>query len=410
MTPREWARLQGFPDTFKLNLADTHLYKQFGNSVSVPVIEEIAKKIKEVIEPMNYVQEQSANRGEWAEIYTMFKLLADGKLYAADKNMKKLPNIFLPILSVIREEIEGSIYDYRIGDKIRIYLNDEFISDVDINVFENQAKYLFNSIKSSAGASFSIPETEKFMTSIYVNKIKQPGTKKADIMLRIQEINSGLILEPGFSIKSNFKAKAHLINASEATNFIYQIKDFDDVKMNTVNGINTNNKIQERMQYIKHNSSSIKFQSTYREITANNLMLIDSQMPEILSYALYYHYFENIKTCYDISEKLVHENPFSFSNGLMYSYKLKKFLCACALGMNLGKKWNGDEEANGGYIIVKDNGDIIAYHIYYRNVFENYLLNDTKFERGSTNKHKFGIVYKDNGNYYLKLNLAVRFI
>lgn len=50
MTPREWARLQGFPDSFKLSLADTHLYKQFGNSVSVPVIEAIAKNIKEVLD------------------------------------------------------------------------------------------------------------------------------------------------------------------------------------------------------------------------------------------------------------------------------------------------------------------------------------------------------------------------
>ena len=45
MTPREWARLQGFPDDYKLVLADTHLYKQFGNSVTVPVIEAIAGKI-----------------------------------------------------------------------------------------------------------------------------------------------------------------------------------------------------------------------------------------------------------------------------------------------------------------------------------------------------------------------------
>ena len=49
MTPREWARLQGFPDTFELPLADTHLYKQFGNSVTVNVIEAIAAKIKEVL-------------------------------------------------------------------------------------------------------------------------------------------------------------------------------------------------------------------------------------------------------------------------------------------------------------------------------------------------------------------------
>lgn len=49
MTPREWARLQGFPDTYKLELSDTHLYKQFGNSVTVPVIEAIARKISKEI-------------------------------------------------------------------------------------------------------------------------------------------------------------------------------------------------------------------------------------------------------------------------------------------------------------------------------------------------------------------------
>ena len=50
MTPREWARLQGFPDSFVLPLADTHLYKQFGNSVTVNVIEAIAVEIKQILE------------------------------------------------------------------------------------------------------------------------------------------------------------------------------------------------------------------------------------------------------------------------------------------------------------------------------------------------------------------------
>lgn len=50
MTPREWARLQGFPDSYKLELSDTHLYKQFGNSVTVNVIQAIAEQIKNVLE------------------------------------------------------------------------------------------------------------------------------------------------------------------------------------------------------------------------------------------------------------------------------------------------------------------------------------------------------------------------
>lgn len=49
MTPREWARLQGFPDEFILPKTDSAAYKQFGNSVAVPAIEATAKKILEKI-------------------------------------------------------------------------------------------------------------------------------------------------------------------------------------------------------------------------------------------------------------------------------------------------------------------------------------------------------------------------
>lgn len=49
LTPRECARLQGFPDSFELANSDAQLYKQFGNSVTVSVIEAIAERIKEVL-------------------------------------------------------------------------------------------------------------------------------------------------------------------------------------------------------------------------------------------------------------------------------------------------------------------------------------------------------------------------
>ncbi len=45
LSPREAGRLQGFPNNFKIVVSDTQAYKQFGNSVAVPVIEELAKSI-----------------------------------------------------------------------------------------------------------------------------------------------------------------------------------------------------------------------------------------------------------------------------------------------------------------------------------------------------------------------------
>lgn len=53
MTPREWARLQGFPDNFKIVVSDTQAYKQFGNSVAVPAIQATANKIIEKLTGKN---------------------------------------------------------------------------------------------------------------------------------------------------------------------------------------------------------------------------------------------------------------------------------------------------------------------------------------------------------------------
>ena len=64
LTPIECARFQGFPDNFKLpnNISDCHLYKQLGNSVSVPVVKRIAKKMIETIQPKSmYFRQYNKN-------------------------------------------------------------------------------------------------------------------------------------------------------------------------------------------------------------------------------------------------------------------------------------------------------------------------------------------------------------
>lgn len=53
MTPREWARLQGFPDKYVIPVADASAYKQFGNSVAVPAIQATANKLLELIRIKN---------------------------------------------------------------------------------------------------------------------------------------------------------------------------------------------------------------------------------------------------------------------------------------------------------------------------------------------------------------------
>ena len=56
LTPRECARLQGFPDTFKIPVSDTQAYRQFGNSVVVPLMENVAELV------ITKVQELDSNK------------------------------------------------------------------------------------------------------------------------------------------------------------------------------------------------------------------------------------------------------------------------------------------------------------------------------------------------------------
>lgn len=49
LTPREWARLQGFPEGFVLPVSDTQLYRQLGNSVTVPVVAAVAGSVRDVL-------------------------------------------------------------------------------------------------------------------------------------------------------------------------------------------------------------------------------------------------------------------------------------------------------------------------------------------------------------------------
>lgn len=145
----------------------------------------------------------------------------------------------------------------------------------------------------------------------------------------------------------------------------------------------------------------------------NNLTLIDSLLPDILAELVYRFFSSNDTKCIDLVNHLSNENPLCFntqSNHPFYSYKMKRFLTDIALGMMPSRVWRGEFDATGGYLVVKDDGDILCYHIYNQNEFEDYLLNNTKLETASSTRHDFGTIYSENRVLYFKLNLQIRFL
>lgn len=84
MTPREWARLQGFPDSFKFPVSMTQSYKQLGNSVAVPVIKAIAEQMKKSLDNSIIFKEPKLKREE-KDIITLLEKMYIKKAFTKSR-------------------------------------------------------------------------------------------------------------------------------------------------------------------------------------------------------------------------------------------------------------------------------------------------------------------------------------
>lgn len=355
----------------------------------------------------------TGNKGEWSEIYALFKLLGDKQLFLGDKDIERLENLVYPIIKILRTENNGN-FEYSIKDEIILISGNEQVLKVPIAEFKNKALFLLKAIKENQERTFSVPEIEEFMQSINCLSLKASSSAKTDITIVVHDQRTNQQPELGFSIKSQLGSPSTLLNAGKTTNFIYKIvsASLTENDIELINSVDTRSKIMDRIAEVQNKGGSFEFVKTERQIFSNNLVLIDSLLPEILSQIIFDFYSSNYSSLTDLVNLTAEKNPLDFdieNEHKFYEYKLKRFLTDVALGMMPSKVWTGQYDATGGYLIVKENGDVLCYHIYNKNEFEDYLLNNTKLDTASSSRHGFGKIYEENGELYLKLNLQIRF-
>ena len=355
----------------------------------------------------------TGNKGEWSEIYVFLKLLADGRLNAADANLNAIPDVYYPIIKILRQENHIN-REYRINGNIRIFDGDNNeLLNLPITDFVNRSKQLLLKLHKSEGRSFAFEDIEAFLNSIEVHSLTALKTDKSDIKVVVHDLNTGMKPKLGFSIKSMLGGNSTLFNPGNTTNFIYEIVGNGKLEIGEINAIETSPKIANRISEIRACGFDIIFRNIQSETLHLNLQLIDSDLPQIISELLLLKYSNNgFNSLAPILEQLKIKNPLNFdlSQGHpFYEYKIKNFLTDSALGMTPSKMWTGQYDATGGIIIVKENGELVCYHIYNRNEFQNYLLNNTRLEQASTSRYNFGELYVEDEKIFIKLNLQIRF-
>lgn len=223
-------------------------------------------------------------------------------------------------------------------------------------------------------------------------------------------------------------------------------------EIDTFNGFR---RFSEKLAYLEKLGCRPEFKKT-DDIFGMNLRMIDSRLPEIISLLLLRYYTTDENTVFGLTKMISETNPENIpeipgnsrlrhvaaagndqtgrqrlrsekisaaadpgtsyhtsGNNVFdfYAHKIKDFLTTIALGMVPGTGWNGEFQVNGGYIIVREDGEVLCYHFYNRNEFRDYLFENTKLDTPSSSRHKFGKIEKDDdGSLVIKLNLQIRFI
>ena len=245
------------------------------------------------------------------------------------------------------------------------------------------------------------------------NSLNENGTIMPfeEQMAIISQINS----EMGFSIKSQLGGDSTLLNASKATNLHSKVVrvTFSADEITSINSINPKrNKVIERVKAIKNKGASLIFDKVDNSTFRNNLIMLDGDLPSIIANLLLEQLNTGISTLKELTEKITETNPLGYDirqASPFYAYKIKHLLTSTALGMMPATAWSGRFDANGGYLVVKKDGEILCYHFYDRNRFEDYLFTNAYLERSSTTRHEYASIIKEtDGSLSFKLNFQVR--
>jgi len=350
------------------------------------------------------------NIGEWSELYTLGYLLVNGGAFAADKNQNPIPEAFHRVLQVYLAEKAGiPETNYIIGPTdVAIFVNGNEVTRVERSLIQSAIGALLANLTDGKNKkTFSLTTGRDLLDLLNRTRISAASSELENDLELILEDQTTLSPTPrvGFNIKSQIGARATLLNASGATNFIYRVIP-NNSHSSTSYPVFEHGKHSKNIQALYESGYHLEFESLASNAFEQNLTLLDMQFPNHLAKVLLHSYLNDEKSFPKAVEAVYPVRDLSSRQPI---YKFKEFLGAVAMGLRPSKNWDGDTTKFSGLLVVKQNGEIVFYYLYNRKNFEEYLFANVAFERPSTSRHKFGTIYSEGQVDKIKLNLQIRF-
>lgn len=170
--------------------------------------------------------------------------------------------------------------------------------------------------------------------------------------------------------------------------------------------------IRDRMVMIERMGSSLKYDDVADKVFRCNLAMIDLHMGRLLTEMVRLSYLEDLTHIDQLLQRINEENPLKVKQELIdkhhyYEHKLRQLLFACLGGMRPAKIYTGNDTLPAYILLITPDGTPVLFDAADRDLLSRFLMHNTRLERGSLEKDHYGILERENNQYYFKLNLKL---
>lgn len=352
-----------------------------------------------------------ATKREWSELYAFLRLLSNGRIALGTPD-SKISEKYWPISYIQREEHDGTRQYYIEDTQIRIVSEkgEQLFPRTD---FELVSNLILEAIRQTNSDNITSPDgVEEFLDAVGIYDLEANTEDRTDFSIAFWSSDAPIT---GVNVRSRLSNMNPLLDGGRAANLKFEqtgVK-FAVPTVNKVNALpESPNEVVERMMMIERLGGVLKYSDVADRVFRSNLLMIDLHFPRMLAEMIRLMHLDGITRISESTEIIKKINPLKIKEELItkhgyYEYKMKQFLLALALGMRPAKIFNGTDSAVEGIILINGSGELLCYHKWEKKIFEDFLFNNTRFEKGAVEKDKYGFLERENGVYYFKLNAKI---
>ena len=370
-----------------------------------------------------------ATKRELGELYTFFRLLADGKVSLGTSSAEASEQTW-PVAMIQRIEHDGARRYYIEPADVRIVYGDVdkhtalFTPKSDMEEvtfareeFADAAAFVWTLLKEGRTVEetgeVEVPdELEAFLDEVRIYDLEAKTEDRTDFSVAFWHPDTPVT---GFNVRCRIAPMNPLLDGGRTANLKFEqtgVK-FAVPTVNKVNALpESPTEVTERMLLIERLGGVLKYADVADKVFRSNLLMIDLHFPRMLAEMVRALHLEGISRVSELTEYIKQLNPLKIKDELIqkhhyYEHKMKQFLVALALGMRPAKIYNGTDSAVEGILFVDNKGNVLCYHKNERQVLADFLYQTTRFEKGNVDKDKYGFLERENGVYYFKLNVKI---